>query len=179
MKCCMNLTVIIYIASSVDGYIARKSGAVDWLSQFESPQLEKNYKTFYDTIDIVVMGNNTYKKIKHFERFPYREKECYVFTRNNEIHEDENVIYTHENPNKFLHKLNGKKTKIWLVGGANLIKQFISKKLVDEFIITFVPILLGRGIPLFKEHIKEQTLKLVEVKSFEGSILQTHYKIEK
>jgi len=175
----MNLNVTIYIASSVDGYIARKNGAVDWLSQFESPQLEKNYKTFYDTIDIVVMGNNTYKQIKGFERFPYRDKECYVFTRNKDIHEDENVIYTHENPNKFLQKFNGKKSKIWLVGGANLIKQFISKKLVDEFIITFVPILLGRGIPLFKEQIKEQTLNLVEVKSFKGSILQTHYKVRK
>ncbi|MGV9141968.1 MAG: dihydrofolate reductase family protein [Promethearchaeota archaeon] len=69
--------------------------------------------------------------------------------------------------------------KIWLVGGASLIKQFLSKAIIDEFIITTVPLLLGRGIPLFKEHLKEQMIQLVEFSTFEGNIIQTYYKVNK
>jgi dihydrofolate reductase len=148
----MNVKVLVYIAASVDGYIARKNGDVDWLNQFESPELGKNYQEFYEKIDIIIMGNNTYKQIKGFEKFPYRDKKCYVFSRNKSNPIDENVVFVNETPNKFLERFNANKRKVWLVGGASLIKQFLSKELIDEFIITTVPLILGRGIPLFKEH---------------------------
>ena len=121
------------------------------------------------------MGNTTYKQVLTFGEFPYRGKDCFVFTRNKEKRKDENVTFVSKNAKDFVSQLSENKN-IWLVGGASIIDEFLKFDLIDEFIITIIPILLGEGIPLFKERSNETKLKLIDVKTFDPGLVQLYYK---
>jgi len=175
----MPKNIILYIATSLDGFIARKDGSIDWLSPYENGQEDYGYNDFLKKIGIVLMGNTTYKQVLSFGEFPYRGKDCYVFTRNKEKRKDENVIFVSKNAKDFISQLNLKDDKnIWLVGGASIIDKFLKFDLIDEFIITIIPILLGEGIPLFKGRSDEKNLKLIDVKTFDRGLVQLYYKIK-
>jgi dihydrofolate reductase len=172
----MNPNIILYIASSIDGFIARKDGSVDWLSSYEQNQEDVGYEDFYKTIGIIIMGHTTYKQILTFGNFPYKEKKCYVFTKDKHIKEDENVTFVSTYPEIFIEHLKRTETEnIWLVGGASIVAEFLKNDLIDEFIITLVPIFLGEGIPFFKEYHPEKQLKLVNIKSFNSGLVQLRY----
>ncbi len=124
------------------------------------------------------MGNNTYKQVLSFGEFPYRGKDCFVFTKNKDKHNDENVTFV-SSAKDFISQLNLRDNKnIWLVGGASIVDEFLRSDLIDEFIITIIPILLGDGIPLFKGRSNEKKLKLIDVKTYEPGLVQLHYKRE-
>jgi dihydrofolate reductase len=165
---------ILYIATSLDGFIARKDGSVDWLDKFMSPKEDYGYKEFLDSITTVLMGNSTYKQILSFGEFPYKTKKCYVFSR--KANSDDNVTFVKCDVKEFLDKLKSDKN-VWLVGGANLINQFLQDNLIDEFIITIIPTFLGSGIPLFIENNIESQLKLLKMKSYDSGVVQLHYKM--
>ncbi|MCZ7402258.1 MAG: dihydrofolate reductase family protein [Candidatus Methanoperedens sp.] len=167
--------IILYIASSLDGFIARKDGSVDWLSPYENGQEDYGYKDFLEKVGIVIMGNTTYKQVLTFGEFPYRGKDCFVFTRNKEKRKDENVTFVSKNAKDFISQLSDNKN-IWLVGGASIIDEFLKFDLIDEFIITIIPILLGEGIPLFKGRSNEKNLELIDVKTFDPGLVQLYYK---
>ncbi|GAA0731556.1 dihydrofolate reductase family protein [Clostridium oceanicum] len=171
----MNRKVILYIATSLDGYIARKSGEVDFLKGDGSePGIDIGYNDFYKNIDTVIMGNKTYSQIMGWGEYPYKGTKGYVYTRK-DLRNDENVTFTNEDPKSLIEKLKSKEGKdIWLIGGANILDSFIKEDLVDEYIIAVMPIVLGSGIPLFKENEREIKLKLKESKAFDG-IVQNHY----
>jgi dihydrofolate reductase len=168
--------VILYIATSLDGFIARKDGSVDWLSQYENGPEDYGYKDFYKKIGIVIMGNTTYEQVLSFGEFPYRGKDCFVFTRNKEKRKDENVTFVSNSARDFISQFNLRENKnIWLVGGASIIDEFLRSDLIDEFIITIIPVLLGDGIPLFKGRSNEKILKLIDEKTFDQGLVQLHY----
>ena len=134
--------IILDIATSLDGFIARKDGSVEWLSPYEKGQEDYGYKDFLKKVGIVIMGNTTYKQVLSFGEFPYRGKDCFVFTRNKEKRKDENVTFVSKNARDFISQLNLRKNEnIWLVGGASIIDEFLKLDLIDEFIIT-----IGCGI---------------------------------
>lgn len=160
---------------SLDGFIARKNGAIDWLSPYENKQEDYGYKDFYKTIQIIIMGNNTYKQALSFPKFPFKGKDCFVFTKSAK-RKDENATFVNINVKKFIKQLNTSKN-IWLVGGASIVDEFLKYDLIDEFIITIIPILLGEGIPLFKGNVKK--LKLVNAKAFDTGLVQLVYKRRK
>ena len=169
--------IILCIATSLDGFIARKDGSVDWLSPYENGQEDYGYNDFFKKIGIVIMGNITYKQVLTFGEFPYRGKDCFVFTKNKEQRKDENVTFVSKNAKDFVSQLNLSENKnIWLVGGASIIDEFLKFDLIDEFIITIIPILLGDGIPLFKGRSNEINLELIDVKTFDPGLVQLYYK---
>jgi dihydrofolate reductase len=169
--------IMLYIASSLDGFIARKDGSVDWLSPYENGQEDYGYKDFLKKVGTVIMGNTTYKQVLTFGEFPYKGKDCFVFTRNKEKRKDENVTFVTKNAKDFISQLNLSDNKnLWLVGGALIIDEFLKFDLIDEFIITIIPILLGEGIPLFKGRLNEKNLKLIDVKTFDPGLVQLYYK---
>lgn len=170
-----NRNVVLYIASSLDGFIARKDGSVDWLYTVEG-EGDHGYSAFYETIDTIVMGNKTYQHIKMLaEEFPYKGKHCYVFSRQTGHNADKNVQFINEGIPSFVQKLKARKgSNIWFVGGADLLDAFLKEKLVDEFVIAVIPVLLGKGIALFKANNPEIQLKLTEINQF-GQIAQLHY----
>ena len=164
--------IILYIATSLDGFIARKNGSVDWLSEFNNTGDDFGYKKFLDSVGTVILGNTTYKEFKA----PYENKKCFVFSRKN-TGKKENIIYVNTEVKKFIKSLSDDEN-IWLVGGADIAKEFLKNNLIDEFIITVIPTLLGEGIPLFGEGCGEHKLKLLDTKSYDSGVVQLHYLLQ-
>lgn len=161
--------IILYIATSLDGFIARKNGSVDWLTKYEQSGEDYGYEKFLDSIETVILGNTTYKEFKA----PYGDKKCFVFSRTNTGQEN-NIVYVNNNVKEFIESLHDD-GNIWLVGGANLAKEFLTNNLIDEFIITIIPIVLGEGISLFEEGCGERKLKLQNITSFDSGVVQLCY----
>ncbi|MGE1112601.1 dihydrofolate reductase family protein [Priestia megaterium] len=169
----MKKKIVVYIAASLDGYIARENGEIDWLESVEG-EGDNGYEAFYQTCDAVVMGKATYDHVlKLTPEFPYLGKKCYVFSRSAQG-KDQYVEFINESVASFLNNLNQDTKKIWLVGGADILTDFLKAKRVDEFIISVIPVLLGAGIPLFKRGIPEMNLKLTDIKQY-GQIAQLYY----
>lgn len=141
--------IVLYIAMSLDGYIADQHGGIDWLAEFDDEAV-RSYNDFSPTIDTIIMGRVTYEQLLTFPEWPYAGKRCYVFTHRQHP-ADERVTFVHDDVTDFVHRLKGEAgSHIWLLGGAAILDAFLKARLVDEFIITVVPIMLGDGIALFK-----------------------------
>jgi len=160
--------IILNIATSLDGFIARKNGSVDWLPKIDNTEEDFGIKEFLDSVGTVVLGNTTYKQYKA----PYPNKKCFVFSRKNSGKEN-NITYVNNNAKDFLKSLNEEDGNVWLVGGADIVKEFLKDNLIDEFIITIIPVVLGEGIPLFRDG--EHPLKLLNSKSYDSGVVQLHY----
>lgn len=159
--------LVLYIASSLDGYIATNKHNLDWLFSIDG-EGDNGYSKFYDTIDTILIGRITYDWIIEHEngRFPYQGKECYVFSKTKK-EDNEHVTFIDKNIVQFLQDLKNKNGKnIWLVGGGELLSTFIKEKLVDEIIINIAPTLLGKGIPLFKNNDFQTSLTLKNINRF-------------
>ncbi len=143
----------LYIAQSLDGFIAREDGDLKWLTEAPNPDNDDHgYSAFLETMDTALMGNSTYKWVlAEGITDPYPGMKTYVFTRE-EARTVGNIEFTNRDPVELTKELvqgNGK--DIFLVGGGELIKQLLSADLIDEMIIFTVPVVLGRGIRLFPE----------------------------
>ncbi|MET3687237.1 dihydrofolate reductase [Priestia megaterium] len=172
----MKKKIVVYIGASLDGYIARENGEIDWLESVEG-EGDNGYEAFYQTCDAVVMGKATYDHVlKLTPEFPYLSKKRYVFSRSAQG-KDQYVEFMNESVALFLNNLSQETKKIWLVGGADILADFLTAKRVDEFIISVIPVLLGAGIPLFKRGIPEMNLKLTDIKQY-GQIAQLYYEKE-
>lgn len=171
----MSRNVILYIAMSLDGYIARKNGDVDWLEGDDSePNADFGYDKFYGSIDTVIMGRKTYEQILTFGEYPYKGTKGYVYTSEKRDN-NEDVEFIDENAAALIAKLRKEDGKdIWLIGGAGVIDEFIKKDLIDEYFITVIPCVLGEGISLFKDNNPEFKLKLLEDKTVNGMAI-LHY----
>jgi dihydrofolate reductase len=175
MKIQSKRSIVLYIAMSLDGYIAREDGNVDWLYDVEGKG-DNGYSSFYDSVDTLIMGNKTYEHTKELAtEFPYQSKECYVFSRKQDGN-DENVHFVNGSFSGFIQKLQARNNggKVWIVGGAEIVDMFMKEKLVTEFIISIIPTVLGKGIPLFKYDNPEINLNLNHIKQY-GQIAQLHY----
>ena len=166
--------ITLYIASSLDGYVARENRDIEWLPQSDA----SGYDEFYKTIDTVIMGKTTYDQVLTFGEYPYKDKKSYVFTRNNNQTNDENVEFI-SNLDEFvkdmLPNLDG---NIWLVGGGQIISSFVNNGIVDEIILSIIPVALGKGVSLFQNIQKEAKLELVKTTNYDNFV-ELHYKIPK
>lgn len=166
--------VILFIATSIDGYIAGKNNEIDWLFT----DGDYGFESFYDSIDTTLSGFNTYKVSLTFESFPYPGKKNFIFSRQH-THSDNNpVTFIKDNPNEFvkiLKKQHGK--NIWLVGGSQINTLLLNDLLIDEVIISIHPIILGSGIPLFAQTKTRADYKLVSSQHFKSGLVQLHYKL--
>ncbi len=170
--------IILYIAQSIDGYIAADDGSVDFLSCVETEGEDYGYFDFYNSIDAVIMGANTYEQILGFGEFPYPDKPCYVFT-SKKYEPHDHVEFIDEKPEKWVKSNtqynDNEHKRLWLVGGANLVKGFQDDGLIDEFIISVIPMMLGSGIPLFMSHQSPIEMKLKNVKTYATGLVQLVY----
>lgn len=163
---------VLFIAMSLDGYIADSSGGVGWLrGQDPNAEVPDGYAEFSKSIDTVFMGWNTYRQITT-ELSPsewiYGGFTTYVFTHNT-INSTENIRFTSEDPAGLLQRLKTEPGKnIWVCGGANLIHPLMDGGLIDEFYITVVPTLLGSGIRLFGAVDRETPLRLLRTRTYNG-----------
>ena len=165
--------ILAYIASSLDGYIARENGNVDWLPKSS----ESSYEEFYKSIDTVIMGKTTYEQVLTFGEYPYKNKKSFVFTRTNK-NNDDNVEFVSDIEKFVQEGFPRAGEKIWLVGGAKIIASFLEIGAIDEIIITIIPVLLGKGITLFQNVEDGIDLELIKTEKF-GQLVDLHYKIMK
>jgi dihydrofolate reductase len=133
--------IILYIASSLDGYIARENGDIDWLPE----NTASGYDEFYKTIDMVVMGKKTYEQVLTFGAYPYKDKKSYVFTRNNDPPKDKNTEFVSDVDKFVKENMSNPGKNIWLVGGSEIISPFLNRGFVDEIILSIIPVILGNG----------------------------------
>lgn len=146
--------VILNIACSLDGYIATKEDSLDWLFDVEGQEeANKGIAEFDETVDTVIMGRRTFDWVMEEMKGenPYKDKMTYVYSHSaNES--SAAVRYTQEEPKQLIETIRNQKGKhIWLMGGGAVIRDFLEADVIDELIITIAPVLLGNGIPLFKE----------------------------
>lgn len=168
--------VILYIAMSLDGYIAESNDDLTFLSIVEQEGQDYGYADFVETVDAVIVGRRTYEKVISMGYdFPHSDKDAYVLTRT-ERPAIGNVKFYHDSLRDLISDLKRKPGRnIFVDGGAETVNELLKDNLIDEFYISIVPILLGDGIPLFKKGRPQQRLKLLETIAFEKGLAQLHY----
>ncbi len=164
--------VVLFIAMSIDGHIARPNGDIDWLFTDQ----DYGYDNFLNRIDTVVMGNRTYEVICSFGDYPFQGKQTVVFSHTRQGADENGALFTQKEPSLWLEEERQKSGKaIWLVGGPKLLRQFWQHDLVDEMIISLHPNVLGEGVPLFDPPVAAREWQLGEVFPYKTGLVQIHY----
>ena len=164
--------VCLFIATSLDGYIAGPSGEIDWLFSDE----DYGYKEFYAGVESIVMGRKTYDQCLLFDEWPYPGKEAHVLTRNPQHRSDLRVSFTSDPVPVLVGRLQlGGEGKIWLVGGGEVNRLFLEHDLVDELIVSVHPTVLGSGIPLVAGATIPRSFRLCSTRSFPSGLVQLAY----
>lgn len=162
---------VLYIAMSLDGYIADKNGGVGWLSGHGTEETPGSYDTFAESVDTVIMGWNTYEQIAT-ELSPdsrvYEGMQSYIVTHRKQTAKD-GILFTDESPVSLIERLKREDGKdIWVCGGASLAQQTIAAGLIDVYRISVIPSILGGGVRLFGETEQKHLLRLKDVPTYDG-----------
>lgn len=172
--------VILYIAISLDGYIAKQNDDLSFLSLVQKEGEDYGYSEFIKTVDTVILGRKTYDWVMNqVQEFPHADKDSYIITRTAKPSMGRTHFYT--DPIKdLISKLKNEDGKnIFIDGGAEIVNELLKEKLIDEFIISIIPVLVGTGTRLFKDGRPEQILELVSAKQFDKGLSQLHYNVVK
>lgn len=176
--------IIVYIATSADGYIARADGSVDWLNR-PSPKGNYGMGVFYKSIDTILWGRKTYDMALEFQKkgvtgsaFDTRVKN-YVFTRSPlPSAAPAGVEFANRPIKAFTNRLREQKGKdIWMMGGAGIIASFLDEGEIDEFIIHVIPTFIGEGIPLIAPRHRTIPLTLLSCHPYSDGVLRLHYAV--
>lgn len=172
--------VVLFIAMSLDGYIADEYGSVDWLDgQDINAENVDTYSRFVRNVDTVIMGWNTYHQIVTElspEEWVYANLTSYVITHRKPPSKGE-IFFTGKSPSDLVKELKNKEGKgIWVCGGANIVQQLVQADLIDEYYISVIPTILGSGIRLFGISSNEIKLKLISTRNYNGivELIYTH-----
>ena len=165
--------VSLFIASSLDGYISREDDSIDWMFDDQ----DYGYEAFYDEVDAIVLGRHTWDKLKELGDYPYEGKKAYVFSSTETESTDPNVTFVTESVEEWLQRAKQKTGgTIWLIGGSKLVDECLQAGLVDEIMLSIHPILLGKGIPLFRGKQPETPLELVSSKAYQSGLVRLVYR---
>lgn len=173
--------VKLFIAMSLDGYIADTKGQIDFLNTISQNEIDTTYETFIETIDTVILGSSTYLQIINElspDDYPYKEMTSYVLSSQNTLPLKENVTVVNEPAADLVSRLKEQGTgDIWIIGGASIINPLIEANLIDDYHISMTPHLLGEGIPLFtpKDTLTPLTLISHQVVN---EMIHTHYRVK-
>ena len=175
----MTVKISVYIAVSLDGFIARKNGDLDWLPAGDVGGEDFGYGEFMSTVDYIVMGRNTFEKVLTFGGWHYDKKVIVLTSRDltipSELADKAEVL--HLSPRELIHEMERRGAKNTYLDGGVTIQRFLRESLVDEMIITTIPILLGEGLPLFGKLDNDVKLELVKSESFKNGFVQNKYKV--
>ena len=161
----------LYIAASLDGYIAGPNGEIDWLEV--DGGLDYGYAEFYESIDTTLMGNSTYRVTLSVPEFPYPDKTNYVFTRGAPPPDTEHVRFVSGDIAGFARSLKEQAGKaIWLVGGGQVNTVMLNAGLIDEVVLTSFPLVLGGGIPLFAPRASRARFETIGCETYETGLVQ-------
>ncbi|AGY54288.1 Dihydrofolate reductase [Bacteroidales bacterium CF] len=173
--------IILYVAASLDQRIAEPDGDLDWLTGFPNPEkTDYGYKDLLGSVDTVVMGGKTYRELLNMDViWPYQNQHTYVVSHH-EWSVKEKISFITENVIERIKMLRIEAGKdIWLVGGGELISILLAADLVDEIQITYIPVILGKGISLFPEQPKESKWELIKSTVYNSDVLKVNYRHHK
>lgn len=174
----MTVKVSVYIATSLDGFIARKDGKIDWLTGGEGGE-DYGYADFISTINYVVMGRNTYEKVLTFGGWPYTKKVIVLRSRELTLPSElaKRVEVLSLAPQELINELERRDAHHIYLDGGMTIQRFLRANLVDEMTITIIPILIGEGLPLFGALKMDMKVELLRSEAFKNGFVQNKYKV--
>ena len=178
--------IIVYIATSADGYIARPDGDVEWLNR-RPRTVDYGMREFYPTIDTILWGRKTYDWLLSYYRKRGKKEGMfdtklanYVFSRRPRKRAAPGVEFVSEPVKAFAQRLRATPGKhIWMMGGAGIIASFLDEGEIDEFMIHVIPALIGEGIPLIAPSRRTVPLKLISSTKFTDGVVELHYAVGK
>lgn len=177
--------IIVHIATSADGFIARRDGAIDWLDR---PQTAGDYGMgkFFRSIDTILWGRKTYDMVLKFLKEGVATPDMYASVRNYAFSRRppkkvlDGFEFVQEPIRKFAKRLRAQRGKdIWMMGGAGIIGSFLDLGEIDEFIIHVIPTFIGEGIPLIDPRRRTVPLKLLSTKKYSDGVVRLHYEVSK
>ncbi|GAB1371954.1 dihydrofolate reductase family protein [Candidatus Kapaibacterium sp.] len=173
--------VILYIAASIDGYIAGINDDLEWLDNHSNPEsLDYGYNEFYKSVGTAIMGRKTYEKVLQLSSdWPYKDISSYIATQITDYKTDpSDTFIVNDISPELINSLKSKSDKdIWLVGGGKLTGEFLEKKLLDKMIITYIPIILGAGIKLFEDKIIQSSWSLDGLIKYPNGVYTVSYEV--
>lgn len=178
-------TCSVFIAASLDGYIAREDGGIDWLLAANAsvpPGEDCGYAAFMSGVDALVMGRNTFELVLGFAEWPYGEKPVVVLSSSLAALPGKvppGVILEAGEPAQLVERLAARGWRRLYIDGGITIQRFLAAGLIDEITLTTIPILLGRGRPLFGKLDRDVKLDLVSSRAYEFGFIQSIYRVGK
>jgi dihydrofolate reductase len=172
--------IIVHIATSADGYIARPDGDIEWLSERPPPKGFYGMGKFMKSIDAKVLGRKTYDLSVQMGATFDTKTPHYVFSRRPApASVPAGVEFISETIGGFAKRLRtGKGKDIWIMGGGEIIASFLDEGAIDDFIISVIPTFIGEGIPLIAQRHRHVPLRLQSVRRFPDGVVQVHYKVQ-
>ncbi len=173
----------VFIATSLDGFISRVDGSIDWLEQANSvvPEGEDcGYQAFMSTVDALVMGRNTFEQVLTFGQWPYGEIPVVVLSHRQVTIPTtiaDKLMLSQESPRELVNRLSKENIRHIYVDGGKTIQSFLAAGLIDEITITIIPILLGTGRPLFGPLPHDLHLTHIQSKFYEFGFVQHRYRV--
>ena len=165
--------LILYIACSLDGYIADMNGGIGFLDETPAALADLGYDEFYKSIGTLIIGGKTYRQVKYElspDEWMYKGKNCYVYSHRQNA-KDPDVRFTNLPPAKLLAYIRQSHDgDVWMMGGGEIIHQFMQENLIDEYHIYVMPNLLGGGIPLFRAGFSPAKIELKSTKAMKGIV---------
>ena len=172
-----NCPVSIFLAMSLDGFIAGPDGDLDFLDSIDHGEEDYGYHKFVNEVDTVLLGRKTYDKVMSFDvEFPHKDRKCFVFSTDSHNNDkNEFVKFVNMPPSDLIEEIRASGSKgIFCDGGANLIAQLHNDGLIDRYIISIIPVVLSSGISLF-QNFDTANLKFIESASFPSGLVQLTY----
>lgn len=172
----------VYIATSLDGFIARENGDLDWLSgaDIEGSGEDYGFHEFMDSVDILVMGRKTFEKVVSSDEWLYGNKQVIVLS-SRPVQIPSDLAGTVESqsctPTELVKQLSERGARHLYIDGGKTIQGFLNAGLIQQIIITRIPVLIGEGIPLFGPVFKDIKLQHIETSSFANGFVQSRYEI--
>ena len=180
----LKTTCKVFIATSLDGFIAREDGDIDWLDAVpqSDPGEDYGYRELFDSVDALIMGRNTFEKVLSFAEWPYEDKPLVVLSKTLETLPPslpESVRLMKDEPTRLLERLADDGMNSFYVDGGAVIQSFLRANLIDEMTISTIPTLIGSGIPLFGDLDEDVPLTLLSSQSYSNGIVISKYRISK
>jgi dihydrofolate reductase len=179
----MTIKCSVFIATSLDGYIARKNGDIDWLPNLDdgSKGEDFGYKEFFTSVDTLVMGRKTYELVLTFKDWPYSGKKVIVLSSKYPklpatLAGDVEMMACP--PAQVVDRLSKTGSQHIYVDGGNTIQGFLKAGLIQEMTITRIPVLIGDGIPLFGKLDQDMKFQHIETKMYRNGLVQSRYRVE-
>ena len=169
--------LIVYIAASLDGFIAKPNDDLHFLSLVEKEGEDYGYGEFISTVDTVIIGRKTYDWVMaQVPEFPHADKTTYVITRTAKPAVGKTEFYTGRLDELVKELKAGKGKNIFCDGGAEVVNALLQHGLIDEIILSIIPVLLGEGTRLFKDKVPEQEMTLLSARAHDTGLVQLHYR---